>query len=378
MSAVPTRLINDSFLQKISTPDGNAKVAEATGTVIRDRLREVSVFRKLMPPENVTRADCQISTKHDTLTKMVHLEPKSRAMTMAFDGNPKVTIIRAPRVECGFYMISSEEYQKTTQELMVYDIPVTQMIEENIGNDMQEIEDRQQLLHAFAAVWAMQKEANGGVEREMSSTTLAPGAANRPREVHVMKSAAAAADPNQTSELHPFRRSDITKLIRSVANRRLKLSQLVWPEPDWCDVLDWTLNEQGDKMQSESLVDGYKYNLLLGFNIIRTIKTDIFRPGRVWGFPAANFLGKNYVLNAPQFYIDKVRNRITFSAWEDVGSIFVNLAGIVCVESFSSDSNPATDIHGLLAESRPLAEEALGAVNNMVEAGIRFPAIQSY
>ena len=35
-------------------------------------------------------------------------------------------------------------------------------------------------------------------------------------------------------------------------------------EPDYDDILSWTLQDTGDKMQSETMVDGYKYNVLLG------------------------------------------------------------------------------------------------------------------
>lgn len=376
MSGTSARILNDAFLQRLESPEGTAKVARAQESVIHDHLREVSVFRKLIPPVPVTRADCQISTRHDSLEKIVWLTPKSKAMSMAFDGSPTVSIIRAPRVGCGFYMISSEDHQKTTQELMIYDIPITKMIEENIGNDMEEVEDRQQLLHAIAAVWAMQKEFNGGVDKELSSTTLASG--TPPKERHVFKTEAAKLSTTADSMRHPIRKSDVNKLRRAVADRKLTLAQLVWTESDWSDVNDWTLSENGDKIQSETTVDGYKYNTLLGIRQIRTVKVDIFRPGRVWGFPEQKWLGESYVLNEPQFYIDKVRNKITFGAWEDVGSIFVNLAGIVCLESFSADANPMTDAQNLLGEFMPVAEESLGAVNNLVESGLRFPAVTSY
>lgn len=376
MSGTSARIINDAFLQKLESPEGTAKVAKAQESVIHDHLREVSVFRKLIPPVHVTRADCQISLNQDTLEKVIWLPPKSRAMAMAFDGSADVSIIRAPRTACGFYMISSQDHQKTTQNLMVYDIPITKMIEENIGNDMEEVEDRQQLLHAIAAVWAMQKEANGGSDVALSASALRGN--SPPKERHVFKTDAAKASTADDSVRHPIRRADVNKLRRAVADRKLTLAQLVWPEPDWSDVLDWTLTESGDKIQSETMVDGYNYNTLLGIRQIRTIKVDIFRPGRVWGFPEQKFLGESYVLNEPQFYIDKVKNRITFSAWEDVGSILVNLAGIVCLESFSADANPMVDAQNLLGEFMPVAEEQLGAMNNRVEAGLRFPAITVY
>jgi hypothetical protein len=50
-------------------------------------------------------------------------------------------------------------------------------------------------------------------------------------------------------------------------------------EVDWDDILQWTVEDFGDRLQSETAVDGYKYNTLLGRAYIRTIKTDILRAG---------------------------------------------------------------------------------------------------
>ena len=56
MSAVPARVLNELFTQKLGSSEGKEKMAEYGGTYIRDRLREVSYARKVIPPENVTRA----------------------------------------------------------------------------------------------------------------------------------------------------------------------------------------------------------------------------------------------------------------------------------------------------------------------------------
>jgi len=41
--------------------EGKEKTAEYAGSYIRDKLREVSFARKILPPEQVTRVDCQRS-----------------------------------------------------------------------------------------------------------------------------------------------------------------------------------------------------------------------------------------------------------------------------------------------------------------------------
>jgi hypothetical protein len=103
-----------------------------------------------------------VSVNHDTLVKIVDIEPQSRAMTLTFRGQPTARFIRAPRAEVPFFTISSEKFEKTEQELLAYEMPITKIIEDNSVKDMQEIKDREFLRTSESAVQALQKEANGG------------------------------------------------------------------------------------------------------------------------------------------------------------------------------------------------------------------------
>ena len=149
-------------------------------------------------------------------------------------------------------------------------------------------------------------------------------------------------------------------------------------EVDYDDVLQWTLDDNGDRIQSETAVDGYKYNTLLGRAYIRTIKTDILRPGNVYVFTRPEFLGKFYILNNTKFYIDKVANLISFQAWEDISMLIANIASVRKLELYSADANPTTDANGLLADFIPRPEEDLGAANNRVDEGLKFPQVTQY
>src|SRR2546428_630108 len=111
--SVPAQVMNDLFFEKAATAEGKEKLAELGGTYIRDRLREVSFARKILPPQPVTRTECQRSVNHDTLVKIVDIEPNSRAMSMGFRGQPTARFIRAPRFEIAFFTISSEKFEKT-------------------------------------------------------------------------------------------------------------------------------------------------------------------------------------------------------------------------------------------------------------------------
>jgi hypothetical protein len=373
---VPASVLNELFASKLNSTEGKEKIAEYGGSYIRDRLREVSFARKVIPPEQVTRADCQRSVNHDTLVKIVDIEPKSRAMSITFRGQPEARFIRGERAEVAFFTISSEMFQKTEQELLAYEMPITKIIEENSVKDIQEIEDREFTIHIEAAVQALQTEANGGTPTALNVTTVQAASVV---EFSVRKGELArTATGGPTAEVLAVQRPDFVNLFKMLDTNRLRAERLLMTEPDWDDLLQWTVEDFGDRVQSETTVDGYKYNTILGRSYIRTIKTDILRPGNMYVFTKPEFFGKFYVLNNTKFYIDKVANMITFQAWEDIGMSVLNIASVRKLELYSGDANPTTDDDSLLANFIPKTEDQLGAVNNRVDAGLKFPQVSQY
>ena len=370
---VPARVLNEMFATKLGSAEAKEKIAEYGGSYVRDRLREVSFARKIIPPEQVTRADCQRSVNHDTLVKIVDVEPRSRAMSISFRGQPTARFIRGPKAEISFYTIASEVFQKTEQELLAYEMPITKIIEENSVKDIQEIEDREFTLHIESAVQALQVEANSGSAAALHRATIGSTV-----EFSVRKGELARTATGSDATVRPVQRPDFVNLFKLLDGNRLRAERLLMTEVDWDDVLQWTVEDFGDRIQSETTVDGYKYNTLLGRAYIRTIKTDILRPGNIYAFTKPEFFGKFYVLNNTKFYIDKIANLITFQAWEDIGMGLVNIASVRKLELYSADANPATNSENLLDHFIPVTEDNLGAVNNRVDAGLKFPQVSQY
>lgn len=373
--SVPARVLNELFTQKLGSSEGKEKMAEYGGSYIRDRLREVSYARKVLPPEQVTRTDCQRSVNHDTLVKIVDVEPQSRALTMTFRGSPTARFIRGPKAEVGFYTVTSEIFQKTEQELLAYEMPITKIIEENSVKDIQEVEDREFTVNIEAAVQALQLQANGGVATPLNATQIqGPGVV----EFSIRKGELARTASSNDATVRPVQRPDIINLFKLLDGNRLRSERLLMTEVDWDDILQWTLEDFGDRLQSETAVDGYKYNTLFGRAYIRTVKTDILRPGNVYVFTKPEFFGKFYVLNNTKFYIDKIANVITFQAWEDIAMAVINIAAVRKLELYSADANPTTNADTLLSNFVPVSEDALGAPNNQVDQGLKFPNVQQF
>jgi len=367
--------LNDMFNTRLGTAEGKEKLAEYGGSYVRDRLREVSYARKVVPPQQVTRTDCQRSVNHDTLIKIIDIEPQSRAMTMSFRGNPSARLIRGERAEVAFFTISSEVFQKTEQELLSYEMPITKIIEENVVKDIQEIEDREFTSHIEAACQALQTEANGGSVTTLNYTALAGG--TPPAEFSIRKGELARTAGVDDATVRPLQRIDIVNGYKLIDGNRLRAELTLLTEVDFDDILAWTVEDNGDKIQSETTVEGYKYNKLLGRAYIRTIKTDILRPGNVYFFTKPEYFARFYVLNNTKFYIDKIANMITFQAWEDIAMAVINIAAVRKLELYSGDAT-SNDADTLLTNFIPKSEDDLGAVNNRVDAGLKFPQVSSF
>ena len=363
----------EMLVNQLSDPAARTKIAARFGGYIRDRLREASFAEQVLPPENVDRSQCQVSPNHDALVKIEYLEPKSRAMVVTFRGEPRANFIRGQKVEVPFITVMSEMFQKPEQEFLAYAFPIGKVIEQNSVRDLGEVQDREFLIHIEAAVQALQTEANGG-----SVTTLDAGTVGATVEFSVTKGELArTASAPYTAVSLAIQRPDVVRLIKLLDGNRLESDMILLTSVDWNDILQWTVEDQGDKLQSETAVQGYKYNLLLGKRYIRTIKTDILRPGNVYCFTSPDFLGRFYVLNNVKFYIDKVINMIKFVAWKDIGMSIVNIASVRKLELYSGDAT-TNDSDGILAKVSPVSEEDMGAENNRAGNRQFFPSVVSF
>jgi hypothetical protein len=385
-------MVNSLFVEKLGTEEGRSKIAAYGGGVIRDHLRETSFARKVLPPQPVTPAECQVSTEHDGLVKIEELEPESRAMVVDFRGSARARYIRAPRVAVSFFTIESEHFEKTEQELLAYKMPITKMIEEQSANDIQEIEDRQFLLYAEGGIQQMQAAATkatraDGNNHAFASSTVNSGAVaiGPDQNASVMKGQLALAANADDFVVRPITRPDFVNFFKMLSGpqRRLRMELVLLTEPDYDDILQWTIEDMGDRIQSETVIDGYKYNTVLGRRFIRTIKTDILRRGNIYGFTTPEFLGCFYILNNTKFYVDKVGNKITFWSWEDIGMAFLNLNSVVKMELYSGSVTPNDSAIGWTRASGaairlPSDEEDLGKARNPADDGFQSPLVTQF
>jgi hypothetical protein len=376
-NAVPAKVLNDLFFEKVGTSEGKDKIAEFGGTYIRDRLREVSFARKIVPPTPVQRTELQRSVNHDTLVKIVDIEPNSRAMSLTFRGQPTARFIRAARYEIPFFTISSEKFEKTEQELLAYEMPITKIIEENSVKDIQAIEDRQFLIYVEACVQAYQIDGNAGTAKKLNRTEILAG---NTKQVSIIKSDNALSDTSADNfNVHPVLKTDFIKIKQALHRRFLRAERVLLTEPDYDNLSAWIMNDVGFNIVGETATEGWKSSTVVGLKIIRTIKTNILREGNIYCFTAPEFFGRFYVLNQTKFYIDKIANLITWQSWEDIGMGFGNIAAVVKLECYSGSITPGSGLQDTgYAAALPMDEDQLNPVNNRADDGNTYPAVDQF
>lgn len=304
--------INELFVEKLNSPDGMEKVAAEGSAFIRQKLREVSFARKIIQPEYVTKADCQRSVNHDGLVKIVDIEPDSRAMTVNFRGQPDTHYVMGERYEIPFFAISSEDFQKTEEELLAYEMPLTEVIERNSVKDIQKIEDTSFLTQVDAAITSSSLSVNG--TWDSSSGIIGKG--------------------------------DFYNLFSLLDNNELKAETMLMSSPTYNRLFLYAATTVGDQVGSEIAVNGYTYQQFLGRKLIVSNKTDLLATidsgtglstaEKVYAFTGQEFLGNFFILNDTKFWIDKQKNTISWAAYETLGMGIGNINACARLDLASS------------------------------------------
>lgn len=292
MENVNNKALNEIFVNRLDTE--LEKVAQETGQYIRTKLRENAFSRKIINPLYVTKADLQRTIQHDQLVKIVDIEPDAGAMMITLRGQPDVQYIEGDRAEISFFGISSKEFQKTEEELLAYEMPITELVERNAVKEIMKIEDT-----AFMTAVAAAVAASG---KTVSYTTSVSG----------------------IMELQMF-----TKLFNKMEDAITGLNPLVvdvvlMNQADYNKLATLPATTVGSGAASEVYINGFKYATILGKKFVTTVKGDLVPEGTMYAFAPQEFLGKFYVLNDVKFWIEKKRNLIKWSCYETLGMGLIN------------------------------------------------------
>jgi PHD/YefM family antitoxin component YafN of YafNO toxin-antitoxin module len=329
-----TDAANLSFLRQLETSEGQEKVAALGQSYLRDRLREDRFMGKILPPRTVKPSECQPSVGHDGLVYMDEVEPDSKAVAITFRGEADATYVDAERYEIPFYMTSSDEFQKTTQELQAIKMPIWSIIKKNVVKDIKAVQDYHFLRHVQSAVETTGQTVYG----EQATAEI-------------------AARGNATGFRGKLQRGDVVTLKQSLTGSYREAKVVLLNEQDADDMLRWTIEDRGDKSLDEINRNGLgKDATLFGLKLVRTIKVDILQTGNIYAFTSPEFLGKFLLLNSTQFYAEKRAYLITMKGWEDVGVGIGNIYSCAKMKLYTAASDDTFNAEDSIFGPRTFSE----------------------
>lgn len=283
--------MNEIFRAKLEGGADGLKVArEAGAAYIKERLREESFARKILPPEMIAKGELQRNETGDGVYKLVDIEPDSSAISLNFRAEAPAKYVTGTRFKINFYKISSERSEKAESELLAYEMPITKILEENAVFDIQAQED--------SKFYSASEAAIAGTSRDAVST-----------EVTITRATLASA----------------LKLLHA---EKLNAKCFLMTEELFDDVLGWDCNTVGDDMAGKITVSGYDEPTLLKRTLILTNKADMLSNREVWLYAPPEFLGRFYIQEDTKFWIDKKVDMIEWLSWENIGMGFGNAKAV--------------------------------------------------
>jgi len=297
MDNLNARTINELFIRKAATEEGREKIAMEGTAFLRTKLREVSFARKILPPQYVTVAELQRSVNHEQFVKLVEKEPDSTAMVVSFRGGPDINYIEGERYEVPFFPIASEQFEKLEEELLAYEVSITELIERNAVLDIQKIEDQ-----------AFIRKVNTAVTHAGNAIT---GSYN-----------------GSTGEILT---TDFRRLFDLLDGNELRSETLLMNTKTFNRIVVTGSGSStfGDGTVLDKItVEGYDFPTLFGRRLVVTNKVSLVPDGQVYAFAAPEFMGHFFVLKDATFDMEKKWNLIQFRASETIGMAIGNTKAV--------------------------------------------------
>ena len=315
--AINPEVFNRQFLNKVKDDGLREKVAESTAYVVRDKLREEGFMEKILPAPTAKSTELYRRKDKDEVYMLVDIEPGSSAITMTFRGEPKAQYITTPRAELNFFKLATPKYAKTEDELMAIPYTVTDLLKKYAVPDIQALEDLHFLQYSYLAAnhagnVLIAKDVNGDTITGDTSITLT--------------------------------KDNLSYLLKQFAHTERRASKILMSEETFLDTLTWTLQDFGDKVYDVT-VGGFNSTTLLGYQVIRSIKSPMLPYGMVYAYTDPEFLGVGRKLYDIKLGIRNVYDKLEFMLWKSIGAVIVSDKSVaVLSDVVSSGAIPSASI----------------------------------
>jgi hypothetical protein len=297
------QFMNQSFFQKIDS--GMTKEAGvAMSAFVRQKLREDSFVRKVLPFQSITAAELDRQTSEEP-TIICEKEPDSIAATLPFLSRSQIRYWTGARYPVNFQKIASDDFRKSKFELMTYRTDIRTVLQDNSIKDMQEQED----LGFYSNLMAIQAQnAALGVDNKY---TIAGG----------------------------FSKANYLAGIKKLIERRLPVGCVLMSQSMYNDMLAFQSTDIGSPAASSLFMGEAQLQAPFGYKIITTNKSNasgtsvpILPTNRMIVFAPPAFLGQAYSIQDATLFLKAEMDMIEFTAYESIGVGIGNTQGFVVID----------------------------------------------
>ena len=302
---------NRLTVEKLQTPDGQAKFAQIGGQYIKDKLRETSFFDQILPPTPVdenelvpgvsegtttTVPGVASDSQEDTVRVIRDIQIGGQAMLIDFRGQPTAKFFDGKRFSIPFGTVSTLLYEKTQQELLASKYDIMKVLEDTAYLETHTQRDTKFLAYCALAI-------------AQTSQSLAVSGPLQRNAFRILQ--------------HPALKNQLEAKVTL-------LSKTAFTDLGLLDQIDL-----GDRV-SEVTENGFVLAKIAGMKFVVSLKSDLFdtwsgtdiATTSLWSFPDPEFLGYNHFLNEYQVWNSWEANLFRFRGWQDIGAGFGNINGV--------------------------------------------------
>lgn len=301
MDEINSTLVNKTVLDMLATPGQEKRAQDAINDYTRMKIREDGIWRRILPPVQITHDELDRQVDTDKPVKVVDREPDSpAAISVPFATLPMNRYIRGNRYRVMFDRILTPKFTKDVSELYTYHMDIRQILSDNSIKDALAEEDRK----ALAVV------------------NVAVGTAN--------VAVADTGTPQYVTISGGVTRDTIAEAFKVLprSNKHLNVATVLVNNVTVWDVCKQGRDEVGGDLSENMYRTGFAETELLGARWIKTIKTNLVPDSTIFLFAEPKFLGKFFVLEDITMYIDRKAYMLEFFAYESVGSTVANSAAV--------------------------------------------------
>lgn len=333
---IPTKLINDKFMEKIASGDFN-KAAEVATDFTRLTLREEGLLRKILPLKTITSAELDKQLDTDEPVKIVDKEVgQPLSMSVGFATLPNNHIMKGDRYRVDFARIVSPSYVQDVRRLEQYDYDIRNVFKENAVKDHMTAED----VPFFSAVNSIVTPTSPTQSGAAWSSTAASYASPVTGKVQYYDFRYASGNPSGSTA--GFARENIVDFLKIMSTGfnpgggtlgatstpiRLNTDVVLMNVNTGREYLKMQYQNIGD-LSTEMFKNGLTETTILGQKHIFTIKDDIIKDGEIYGFAAPAYLGSGFSLEEPTIFLDKRAFMIEYFIYSSMGATIGNCFGV--------------------------------------------------